>query len=110
MKRRGPRRIDRRPTRGDRTNITTEIGTGASPDLSAEYPASCCTKRTRKNVSVDSPAYTVRVSTFANVKLRRANRASGRMGLSVRVSHHKNAAKSVMPATSGTRIAGEPHP
>ena len=39
--------------------MTTVIGTSARPDLSAEYPASCCTKSTRKKVSVDSPAYTV---------------------------------------------------
>ena len=31
MKRRGPKRIDSRPTRGDRKNITTVIGTVARP-------------------------------------------------------------------------------
>ena len=56
MKRRGPKRIDSRPTRGDRTNMTTVIGTSASPTSEPSSPASCCTKSTRKNVSVDSPA------------------------------------------------------
>ncbi len=31
MNQRGPIRIDSRPTRGERTNITTVIGTVASP-------------------------------------------------------------------------------
>jgi hypothetical protein len=47
---------------------------------------------------------------FAKVKLRRANRPSGSIGLGARCSHQTKAAKNAMPAMSGTKIAGEPHP
>ena len=42
MKRRGPKRIDSRPTRGERKNMTIVIGMRAKPLFSAEYPAICC--------------------------------------------------------------------
>ena len=44
MKSRGPNRIESRPTRGERKNITTVTGTVASPLRNGEYPASCCRK------------------------------------------------------------------
>ena len=52
----GDIRIESRATRGERTNSTSDTGTVASPALRGEYPASCCRKMTRKNVSVESAA------------------------------------------------------
>src|SRR5256885_17241946 len=80
MKRRGPSLLESRPIRGERPKRTIVTGRSAKPLLNGEYPAICCRKRTRKNASVERPAYTNSVSTFVTEKFRLAHRLRGRIG------------------------------
>jgi hypothetical protein len=56
MKKRGPKRIERRPTRGERKNRTIVTGTVARPLWKGEYPAICCRNSVRKKLCVVSAA------------------------------------------------------
>ena len=110
MNARGPNRSASAPNRRDSVNITSVIGSSASPAPSGEYPPTCWTNTTVKNVDTPRPPYSASVVRFPTAKFLTANNWSGIIGCGTRRSHATNAASIATPAASGTDTRGSPQP